>query len=216
MNLFVNNEVSYGILQSEDIEESINCLALTFTAGEPMTQHLAITLEDFRVFARPFCVKAVKDRFSVVARSQQTGKVAGCLISEDFMTEPPSGLRNIHPNFEPILSLLTQLDEIYKSQTTVIRDEILHEFLLGVYRDYKGMNIAHNLLKAGHVLGRLKGYKGFIAEATGPVSQHIFIEKNGYRVVGNIQYGEFEFGSVKIFAGITTCKSCKLVYRKVD
>ena len=70
------------------------------------------------------------------------------------------------------------------------------------------------IIHFGEKLGKMKGYKGAIAEVTEPISQYIVIEKQKYEVINTIKYQEFEFESKTVFQEIEDSESCKLVYKQ--
>lgn len=211
----IKNGIVYDVLKAEDLSGAVNCLAATFTSGEPIAKSLGITLEEFKVFAEVVGKKAVREELSIVARYEKTKEVLGCIICDDFVTDLPEDIDIISNKFAPVYQLLEQLDASYKQQYQVKNNEILHLFLLAVDREHRGKKIANSLVEASEKLGKLKGYKGAIAEATGPISQYIFIEKQNYDVIGAIKYQEFEFEGKRVFQNIEDCESCKLVYKKL-
>ncbi len=211
---FVKNGIVYDLLRAEDVKDASNCIAMAFSVGEPMSRTLTITLDEFLLFTAMFCEKAAADGLSFVAKNQQTGKLLGSLIVEDFLTNPPEGIDRISPKFEPIFALLEQLDDNYKKQHPVQENEILHIFMSGVYKEYLGQKISTTLKQAAHAMGKIKKYKGAIAEATGPFSQKINANL-GYELVDAIKYTDFEFNGKKTFAEITDCQSCQLLYKKL-
>lgn len=211
---FVNNGVLYDLLQTEDIIDACNCLALAFTSEEPTTRKLEITIDELFIFAEIFCKNTVTDSLSFVAKDQQTGKLIGSLIVEDFVTLPPEDLDRISPKFKPVLALLRQLDDNYKKRYQIQKNEILHILMSGVDKEYVGRKISSTLKQAAHALGKIKKYQGAIAEATGPFSQKINADL-GYELIDVIKYAEFEFNQKKVFAEITDCQGCQLLYKKL-
>lgn len=211
----IKDGVVYDILRAEDVEGAARCLAVTFAAGEPMTRSLGITVEELYDFATLVCQKAAREGLSIVAKSQQTGKLMGCLMAEDFVTEPTEGLPGVTPKFAPILALLGELDGYYTQRHTVHKNDILHLFMVGVFEQYRRLNICKNLTAASEQLGKAKHCKGVIVEATGPISQYIVMEDKKYNMVTSILYKEFEFHHNRIFAWITDCDSCILAYKEL-
>ena len=213
--LFQCDGVSYEVLTSNDLLEVIRCLMDTFLAREPMTRKLQISSRTFKYFTKLYCEKAASEGLSIVAKEVHGRTLMGCLISEDFASEPPSGLDTVHSEFYPILALLDTLDKNYKDSHRCEKYDLLHEFLMGVYSEHKGRNIGYNLVEANHILGRKKGFRGAIAEATGSVSQRIFVGKHHYQVLDYINYNDFEFQGKACFEGILDCDSCQLVQKNL-
>ena len=211
--LFVRNGIVYEVLKDQDVGGAIHCLTTTFLTGEPMTRSLGISPRTFQDLAELICTKAASDGISVAAKDYDTGAMVGCLMSEDFegeLLDPPD---TVPSDFAPFLALLSSLDENYKKAHPSYRNDLLHEFMMGVYPEYKGRNIGYHLVEANNQLGRMQGFKGAIAEVPGPISQRIFIDKHHYQVVDAIKYKDFRFQGKPCFEGIVDCDSCKLVYK---
>ncbi|ETW92076.1 MAG: hypothetical protein ETSY1_45285 [Candidatus Entotheonella factor] len=171
----VRNGVVYDILKIGDVSGASRCLAITFSTGEPMAKSLGITEEEFLVFAEILCKRAVKEELSIIARCQKTDHIIGCCIAEDFTTEILGDLKEINPNFIPIFALLNELDEKYKKQHMIQKNEILHGLMLGVLKTYSRLDIGKNLTELVCALGKARGYKAAITEATSPITQHMAI-----------------------------------------
>lgn len=210
---FSNIKVVYSLLTNRDIEEAAICIARAFRQGEPMALALNIPEEDFIYFTRILIKKAARDGMSVVARDPQNNRLAGCIICEDYVTEPPEGIEKVSPLFNPIFSLLDALGASYRAEHFVAPGEIYHLFMGGVYPDYAGYGIAAQITNFIENHARKKGYKAAIGEVTGPVSQHIYIKQLGYRPLYKIRYQDFLYEGKTIFKNITACEHCILIHK---
>jgi len=209
----LKKDIVYDILRIEDLQGAVNCLAEAFTTGEPISKTLGVTLEEFKGFAEIFGGKAVREELSIVARKRETNEVLGCLISDDFVTDLPEDIEKINNKFTPVFYFLEELDAAYKQQNKIQKNEILHLFMLAVSPEHSGKKIGSNLIEASETLGKIKGYKGAIAEVTSVASQYITIQKQNYEAIAAIQYREFEFEGKRVFQNIEEPQSCKLVYK---
>lgn len=93
----------------------------------------------------------------MVARSAATGEMVGALLAEDSGSEPPAGLEQLSPKFDPIFDILGQLDAEYSSGQARRRGESVHLFLLGVALDHAGKGIAQQLVEECLANGRVQG-----------------------------------------------------------
>jgi hypothetical protein len=209
------NGIVYELMSINDIQEAVDCLAETFVENDPITRALGITLTDFKAFARFFCKNAVKEQLSVVARDRKRATLLGCLVSEDMLTRIPQNLEKDFPKFAPIISLMRKMDKDYIHNNHVDKNEVMHEFLLGVTPSWKGHNIGENLIVSSMIQGRTMNYRGAIAEIGNPITSHMHQETNGFYVVGDTKYKDFVYDHSKVFENIITDdnKSCKLVYK---
>jgi ribosomal protein S18 acetylase RimI-like enzyme len=207
------SHIRYSILKEKDFKGASECISSTFSSGEPMTKVLGIAKPDFDYFAETFIKKAIKDELSVVAKDSD-GKVVGCIVCEDFITDLPEGIENISPNFNPIITLLSELDEKYKEEKNVQRGQLLHMFMGGVYKEFAGSGIAFGMTNFIEGYAKSKGFIGAVGEVTGPISQHVYIKQLGYTEISSINYSTFLFEGEKVFRNITECESCKLIVKQ--
>ena len=215
-NLFpiVIDEIVYDVLKERDLDSAIACLTSTFTCGEPMTRALGITEREFNSFSELICTKAVTKKLSVAARDERTGILIGCQISEEFSDGLIKDDDPIPAGFLPILALLQELDDTYLNKYPMVERDLFHAFMVGVDKQFKGKNVGYHLVELSNSLGHARGFSGAIAEATGPVSQHILIQKHHWQVLGAIPYHAFRYQQKPVFRGITACESCQLVYKR--
>lgn len=210
----LSRDISYQVLAEDNLKSAIECISSTFYFGEPMTKALDITLEEFKYFAEIFLRKAVLDQLSVVAKDNITGKVVGVLIAEDFMTEPPASIETVSPKFLPIFQLLGTLDEKYKEKYPVKLGEMYHIFMVGVYKEYPGLSLP--LTRTAEIIAREKGYIAAIAETTGPISHKIYTKRLGFKELEDIEpinYAKFEYYGKHVFASISECTSCQVIFK---
>ena len=64
-----------------------------------------------------------------------------------FAIEPPEELRHLGGSFEPMWSVLDELDGQYKQGRILPKGEYLHLFLLAVDHRESGKNVAKNLVQ---------------------------------------------------------------------
>ncbi len=200
------------LIKPQDIDGVTKCLAATFMR-EPMTKVLGITLEEFNHFAYLFVQKAAQEGLSILARDPNSEEVIGCLVAEDFVTDPPAGIETVCEKFYPIFALLGGLDEAYKETNPVVPGQLYHIFMVGVQRAYAGSGVIHKLNMAAERLAQSKGYKGAIGEATGPISYGIYTKRQLFKEVHSIAYRDFRFDGKAVFASVSDCESCRLLVK---
>jgi hypothetical protein len=206
-------EISYEIMTSDDIDTVIKCILTTFTLGEPKCKALGITRSDGLAYAESYCSKAARDGLSIIARDTETLKIAGFQINSDFMSEPPEGIENVSPRLYPIAAITDSLEKIFREKYPIEKGELLYQHLMGVLPAYSKRNIGFTVGSLSWDLARENGFRGVIAECTGPVSQYLAIHKGDYREVASINYGEFVYCGQKVFQHVTDCKSTKLLLK---
>lgn len=200
-------------LQKSDLEQTIRCMSSSFSQ-ETMSQALGIDVNSYLTFAEMFCQRAIKYNLSLVAKDEKTGDVIGFTILEDFLSEFPN-IDGIDSRFIPIINLINELDEWYIKNYTVKLGEILHIFMTGIYEEYRGKGIAHQLMEKTFQVAKNNHFQKIIAECTGAVTQHIRA-KYGFKTLKEIDYQTFVYNGELIFKNIKDIPTCKLMLKTLD
>jgi ribosomal protein S18 acetylase RimI-like enzyme len=201
MVLIEAESVQYELVDISEFDDMAMMAAEAFTRYEPISSALNISSEDFADFIRLLEPKLAREQLTVIARNQETQQIIGAMISDDFAIEPPKEILHLSDNFEPVWSVLDELDSQYKRGRILPEGEYLHFFLLAVDHRQTGRNIAKNLVRTCMENGVGKGYKTGVVEASGVVSQHIF-RKLGFVDRFEILYKTFMFQGNRIFDAI--------------
>ena len=205
-------KITLEVLGPQHVDGAITCIASTFAAGEPMSQHLGITQDEFTQFARLFMKKTAHEGLSVVAVNEEQ-QVVGATIAEDYATDPPTGLETISEKFTPVFALLKSLGERYVTSHGVATGTHYHIFMCGVYQQYANRRLALKLNKFAQDLARERRFKTVVCEATGRVSQFVSANQLKFSYVDEINYQDFLLEGEAVFADITSVDSC-ILYEK--
>lgn len=201
MNFEPGHKFSFAVFQASDADEMSRLLADTFARRDPPAVAVGLTPAEFETFVRLWCSKAAREGLTIVARSRETGEMAGALLTEDAASAPPDGLDRLSSKFDPIFDILGQLDAEYREGRTILPGEYLHLFLLGVAQPFSGQGIAHGLVAACLAQGASQKYRGALTEATNKTSQHIF-RKQGFVERAHRSYRDHRFNGKAFFESI--------------
>ncbi len=207
--------VCFEMLTEKDLEQTVACVTETFTTDEPLTSAVNISPNEFHPFANMYCVKAISDGLSVIARDKVTRKVIAFLISEALASEAPKVLEEVSEKFRPIMALLDRLDQQYKSNLVTNSDQILRLFMGGVSKDYRGRNILAKLIAENIEIAKRHGFSVAIGEATGPGSEYILVNKFDFKHQCKIYYRAFAYQGVNVFESIKAAHYCVLVAKRL-
>lgn len=193
--------IRYGICERSDVDEMITLLADVFPRMDPPAVAVDLTAPEFATFVRLFASKATDENVTIIARSINTGEIAGALLTEDSGTPMPNGMEQLSRKFDPIFGILGELEMEYRGAKSIPIGDSLHLFLLGVARNYGGHGVAQNLVTTCLHNGARRAYRLAVTEATNSVSQHIF-RKLGF--INRVQrsYRGYRFEGETPFAGI--------------
>ena len=98
--------MDYSVAKAADVEEMVRLLATVFSESEPPAVAMGLSVRDLEQFLQLLAPRAIADGLTVLARSGDTGKLAGVLLTDDFASPPALDLGQISPKFLPILSML--------------------------------------------------------------------------------------------------------------
>ena len=205
------DHVNYDVAQLADSDEIIRLLAEVFSESEPPAVAMGLSFRDMEEFLQLIVPAVVPLGLTVISRStapsgmmsrrNDTRKLAGVLLTDDFALPPALHPGRISSKLLPILSMLEILDEQFRRGRAISPGEYLHLFMLAVDREFAGCGIGQRLVKACVENGLQKGYRMALTEATGRVSQHIF-RKNGFADRFSVSYRDFLYENKTVFAAI--------------
>jgi len=196
------NGIEYGPLDESTLDGAIQCVSEVFVEREPMSVHLGITLDEFLVFARAFYPGVMQEGLSFVARDAASGEVVGVRVSEDYFQEEMPEIEGLSPKFGPLFALLEALGKQAYDMRDIQPGKYVHLFMVAVKSNYAKRGIAPTMNKIffSHVKNR--GFTHAMTEPTGEISQHILLNKFGFKKMAEIAYDDFEFEGEKPFAGL--------------
>ena len=193
--------LDYAIAKLSDSDDIARLLAQVFSESDPPAVAMALSFEEMEQFLQVVVPNVIPDGLTVIARSKETGKVAGVMLSDDFASPPASDPGQISSKLLPILSMLDGLDEQFRRGKTIAPGQYLHLFMLGVDSQFAGRGVGQGVVESSIENAVQMGYRIALTEATGRVSQHIF-RKNGFVERFSMSYQDFIYENKKVFASI--------------
>jgi ribosomal protein S18 acetylase RimI-like enzyme len=193
--------LDYEVAKPSDSDDIVRLLASVFSESEPPAVAMALSFRDMEQFLQLVVPRILLYELTAISRSPDTGQLTGVLLTDDFASPPALDLSQINSNFLPILSMLEILDEQFRRGKSVSPGKYLHLFMLAVDGQFAGRGIGKGLVKASVDIGRRKGYRMALTEATGRVSQHIF-RTSGFADRFSVSYHDFVYENKVVFASI--------------
>ena len=206
--------VACDVFRPSDTDALVSLLARVFSAGDPPAVAVGLTHAELEPFVAALCPAAAADGLTIVARTPDTGRIVGVLLTDDFATPPALDMSLLSDKMLPILTMLDGLDEEYRTGRSIAAGQYLHLFMLGVDADAARRGVAQQLVAACLANGRRKGYTHAITEATGVVSQHVF-RKLGFTERLRAPYQEYRYEGAAVFAGIRDHAATILMDRRL-
>jgi ribosomal protein S18 acetylase RimI-like enzyme len=193
--------VRFDICRPGDVGELVALLSDVFAAEDPPAVAAGLTPAEFSALVELYRDRAGTQGMTIVARSERSGEMVGALLAEDAAAPFPDGVDRLTRKFDPIFDILSQLDAEYRTARSAPPGENLHLFLLGVSRSFARQGVAQNLVAECLAIGKRRGYRRAVTEATTVVSQHIF-RKLGFADRVHRSYADYRFRGQAVFAAI--------------
>jgi ribosomal protein S18 acetylase RimI-like enzyme len=195
--------VRFDVCGPNDVDELVAMLADVFTRADPPAVAVGLAPDEFAALVELYRARAATDGLTIVARSAATREIAGALLAEDSAAPFPDGVERLSPKFEPIFDILSQLDADHRVGRRAVRGDSLHLFLLGVNERFERSGLAQRIVTESLALGRERGYRVAVTEATNLVSQHVF-RKLGFVERVRRSYTDYRLRGHAVFASIAT------------
>ncbi|MBM4252000.1 MAG: hypothetical protein FJ146_08520 [Deltaproteobacteria bacterium] len=214
-----SDTVGFRVLGKQDVAQAASLLAAAFAHHDPLAVALQISSSEMREMIVPLLEASLGDELSVVAYDQsQPDKILGCVLAKNLGSDNPAQWsKSIVDRFSAVFGLIDELHQRYfQNQGPENMRQFVHESMVATDTRAAGRGVAQGLLKASAMNGRTKGYTGAVAELTGPISQHVFINKHGYQPVAAVSYRSFSFGGAEPFRSIGGVDSCVLAIKNYD
>jgi len=206
----MNHGFAVNIAGPTDLADLADLLGGVFSKREPPAVALGFPARKIEALAKVFGAKSIQEKLSVVARSEDTGKIIGAVLAHDFGTPPSDDIEPLIPVFEPLLAFLEQLEEKYTVTKSIVAGDFLHIFMIAVDDVWSGKGVAQQLLQACIVNGASHGYRTAITEATSDASRHVF-RNIGFKERHFSSYADFVFQNARPFASILEHRGCALM-----
>lgn len=192
--LLIKDGIRYEMLSELNLMGAVHCVSQVFTHSEPMSRHLGITPDEFKIFAQAYYSELIDEELSLVAIDEDSDQVIGVRMSEDYCKqEDEIFIENLSSKFYPLFALLESLGQPFHETHDLIPGKYVHLFMVAVDDNYTRRGIAPTMYKTFLRMVLKRGYTEAVTEPTGVISQHILRNKFGFRELNRIDYRSFEY-----------------------
>lgn len=201
--LLIKDGIRYEMLSELNLMGAVHCVSKVFTQSEPMSRHLGITADEFKIFAQAYYSELIDEELSLVAIDEDSDQVIGVRMSEDYCKqEDEIFIENLSPKFYPLFALLETLGEPFQKTHALVPGKFVHLFMVAVDGNYTRRGIAPTMYKAFLRMVINRGYTEAVTEPTGVISQHILRNKFGFEELNRINYTDFDYEGTRPFADL--------------
>jgi GNAT superfamily N-acetyltransferase len=200
--IYEEKGIAYKIFDISELQNIALVIGESFSSSEPMAVSQGISVLEMSDLVKQFGDRAAQECLTIVALERETKKIIGVLLANDWGTRSTAEMILPSQKFNPILAILDELDTRYKQGKKIEANEYLHLEFLAVSKNYRGKNIAHNLVAFCLENAISKKYKIAVSTVTNPISHHIH-KKLGFQDCFEIPYKTFSYENQKVFASLT-------------
>ncbi len=195
-------DIHMRVAREEDLDEMATLVADVFSRRDPPAVVSRFSASKIKSLVLIFGKKSISEKLSIVAVSATTGAIVGAVMAHDFGTEVPGEIEQIGLESEPVIAMIDELEDFYRSSNEIIPGKFLHVFMIAVHDDWSQKGIAQQLIQSCLKNGSKLGYEIAFSEAANRVSQHISA-KAGFEETRVSTYEDFEFQGRKPFETIS-------------
>jgi hypothetical protein len=209
--------ISYEKLDILNFDEVLKGLCFSMAKYEPMGIVLDLESDDLVSFFEPIIRSCVETSF--IAKDIVNNRIAGAIICNDFNYFTNLEEENISKKDEPIEYLLKTLESSFMKSEYYIRsmqNHTFYQYATYVSPDYGNQGIASNLYKISEKYAIGNNYKNIFTISSGPISQHIRINKLGFKFLHEIDYKTFQFNGINVFSDIKQVDTCKSLVKLLN
>lgn len=202
-------------LNKESIEETAKLIVREFNAREPIAQLNASNSEEFLEYTLGVCRRCADEGLGFIARDVQSNKIIGAVLSADLAYSVNAKPSEVDEDPNPVATLIDSLNSLYFTNGELAENTYLNIKFIAADASFKGKGVVMSIISSCIEEAKAKGFKYAQAEATGNVSQYIFMNKFGFEEKAIIKYSEFEFDGGTPFSSITEHEGIKLLIKSI-
>lgn len=200
-------------IDKNSAEEAATLIVAVFNEREPLASMNPSDPQEFAEYILYLTHKCAEENLGFIAREVDSNKIVGAVLSSDLYETVNSEDTTSEDRSNPIAALIRALNSAYFAGNELEEETYLSIKFVATDSDFKGKGVVTKLISRCINEAKGKGFKYAQVEATGNISQHIFINKLGFVEKGVIRYSDFEFGGEKPFSPITEHEGIKLLIK---
>jgi len=198
-----HHKVVYKKLEPDLVGKATDCIGVSFaTNADPFTRAFGLSQAQWGVMSQMFVQRAAKKDLSWVAFNEQTGRVEGVIINEDWKEKQPSEYRNLL-DWAPVRAMFNELHTRFKANHPRIdHGKVIHPlYFTSVRPEARRSGIVSTLWEKSVETARDKNYETMVAEAGNNVSAAVFT-KLGFEEVAKVNFDEFSYQKDRPFTNL--------------
>lgn len=209
----VNFEVKK--IETTRIEEAANLVLSVFRDREPLSNAIASDSPEFSQYILELTRHCSETGLGFIAIDKESDQVAGAILAADLAGALNAQNNDAEKHNNPISSLVLDLNRQYFGKGQLDENMYLNIKFVATDSTFNVKGAVNEMIAATIDEAKAQGFHFAQAEATGNISQHIFINKFDFEDKGLIKYSDYEYEGTKPFASIKEHEGIKLVIKAV-
>lgn len=201
-------------MSEEDVSSVIYLAAKVFATKEPMCRHLNIAIEEMVPFCREFVAEVVP--FSCVAEDKSTSKMVGFRLCDPVKDDGDDAMA-LDGKMRIVFAVLNELEKrwLQQSSDSKTTGKTLKLLMMGVEEEYEGLGLATRMVSFTLERAKDSGFKKVVVQASAAATQHIFIQKYGFKQISAIKYADFEYEGCRPFETLQVPSTCVILEKEL-
>jgi len=172
-------------LQEIEINNVASLITESFTENEPLTRHIQVSKDCFCKWCKIMIKEIVDDKLCLIAKNND-GVIVGCLIAKTMKNEETPKSEEM----KPIEDFLREISGFYPIE--IDTNNTVHLSMVATKLGYEGNNICFFLIQELIKKATEINYEYIITELTSQETQHICLNKLGFKSQYEVDYKVYE------------------------
>ncbi len=172
-------------LQENEINNVASLITESFTENEPLTRHIQVSKDCFYKWCKNMIKEIFDDKLCLIAKNND-GVIVGCLIAKTMKNEETPKSEEI----KPIEDFLRDISRFYPIE--IDTNNTVHLSMVATKLGYEGNSICYFLIQEFIKKATEINYEYIITELTSKGTQHICLNKVGFKSQYEVEYKVYE------------------------
>lgn len=198
------------LIEQEMAHEVFAFVCREFVQGSELHRAAGVELAEYTDYFRDSFISMVAEGHSLVAVDESSNSILGCLLAGRFQ---PCTLNSdgTPESILPIKAILVALEDKCLPRLSRPLEETVLVDIAMVTAAANGKGHYTALRRALHHRAEGLGFTSVVGELSSIASQKVCVERLGQRLVGQVDYGTFQFNGGYPFSSIDNTDSIQLV-----
>jgi len=203
------NRIEIQSMTKDHAQEALALSCEVFVEASALHSAIDISVKEYRQYMDAPFRAMVCQGLSLVAVDTKTGKLVGCLVACDYLTQGQKSTM-VPDKLKPVNALLSSLDDTYRKIRQLQTGQCMLVDMAVVTPTERGLGIYSRLRETAHKTGQDAGFSLVVGELSSAATQHLCVNHYKHRIYAEIEYSTFKYMGKTPFSSIKTPRSILL------